>query len=341
MPWLAAQSGGHDVVSSVAYVASAASDSVGGLFSIDLTTESSTLVSQTGPLVALGLHPTKPLLYGLEEGKPDTLLTWQIENGWPRLVDRCALPGKGALALEVVGDNLVIAHFWSSQVSTIHLDAEGLPGKRRTVTLLGDGPEKEVQDTAHPHHVLDVDGIAVVTDLGADALWMLDPADLTIQRVIDLPPGSGPRHSAVLPDGRLAVTGELDVTLMIVDLAGGISSSPTSRALQEARTYPSDLAVHSSGYIFVANRNVGTIGSLDIRNDGPHLLDEYPSGGTWPLNMAIGGGILAVAQRDSDRVSLLTVDSSDGSLALITSIPVPRPTWVQFSPQATHGKATA
>ena len=308
-------------------------------------------------LACLQPHPTLPVVYGLSSADQSWLYCWDHASpGSWKPVARMELPSPGvAAAVTPDGARLAVANYHTAQVSVTDLDAEGLPGVLRTVTLDGSGPDEERQESAHPHHVLDRDGRWLVTDLGADCLWELESRDLTVVSHSALPAGSGPRHAAVIDAESVAVSGELDVTAMLVapgrsrpavvsrSSAGSEGRGPianaatrtsanaasrTSSADTAARTYPSDIAWHPAGFVIIANRGADTLGVLRRSGDRLELISETGSGGAWPLNMHLTGDLLYVANRDSDTVAVFHFSPSTAALTPVGAIDVPRPTWV-------------
>lgn len=312
-------------------VASTGRDDAAGVIALDTATREQRVVAD-GNLGSLAVHPELPVIYGIEYGERQWLRTWRLSDGDMCELSRVPLDGRGACAAAVVSQRIVVAHFFSGHVTSFGQDEQGRPGESIRRALRGHGPEAGVQDEAHPHHVLDVGGIAAVADLGSDAVWMLEPRDLSVRNVHKLPQGAGPRHATLLPNGSIAVSGELDVTLVVVGADGTIASTESSRAGSGDRTYPSDVAYHPGGFVMVANRTAGTIGCVDVRDGELRLVGEYPSGGTWPLNMELVVDQLLVAQRDDDLVVALQVDPLSGRLEHEWSVPVERPMWVSAIP---------
>jgi 6-phosphogluconolactonase len=317
-------------------VASAPEAGGGGVVLVDTGSGEKRTLARVEGLGCLARNPGLPVLYGIGRAPEEVLHVWRCAGEELEHLATVPLPGSGACSAAVVGGYLVIAHFFSSGVTSLPLDADGVPCRgRTTVFLQGAGPERPIQDRAHPHHVLARDGSAVVADMGADCLWWLRPADLVVEERLRLPAGCGPRHTAALRDGGLAVSGELDVTLLVVPRDGAVVAVPCSTLPSAMRTYPSDLVAHPAGLVAVANRNAGTLGLVDLAGDAPRLVDEQPCGGPWPLNLALDGDVVAVAQRNDDVVALVHLDPVARSLTPARQVPLPRPTWVEALDAAT------
>lgn len=281
-------------------------------------------------LSCLAWHPSLAVLYGLAGGE---VVAWRAgeDHSLERLGAR-ALPGLGGCHAAVAPDGrtLVAAMYESGQVAFVELGPDGRPGASDTIQLTGSGPDPERQEAAHPHHVLVTGETTVlVTDLGADLLRTVDLGTRTLTDERRLPPGSGPRHTALLPDG-LVTTGELDVSLIRTTTEATVAERTSSRQSDE-RIYPSDLAVDSgSGRVVVANRGAHTLAWFEVGPEGPSRVGEVDAHGAWPLNLEPLDDGLAVANRDSSRVALFRWNA-DGALTFDLGYDVPRPVWVLAS----------
>ena len=212
----------------------------------------------------------------------------------------------------------------------------------------GRGPRADRQERSHPHCVLpSPDGrFAVVADLGLDALFtyrygpdgMLSPAPVA---TTPMPPGSGPRHLAFHPSGRLAVViRELDCAISSLRFEPGtgtfalVSTVPTLPDGTAMENYCSDVQIHpGGGFVYGANRGHDSIAmySLDEPSGRLEPIGHRSCGGKTPRNLAIDpeGRYLVVANQDSDTLSVLAIE--DGRLGeLVHQVPVGSPMCVKF-----------
>jgi 6-phosphogluconolactonase len=272
-----------------------------------------------------------PYLYGISE----RVSVWNADG---TRAATWAYDGVEGCHLAAGADAVLVAGYGSG---TVH--RYGLDGSVSSVQLRGSGPDPERQEAAHPHHVLVEGDTVLVTDLGSDALVMLDALTLAERGRVALPAGSGPRHSLRLDERTIAVTGELDASVMLVrdgaarsvrvrnvgpdgnalesgcelprdsaDLprALGVASAPVRHF---TRDYPSDLVLHR-GELVVAVRGGGYLARFDP--DGLEPRGRTDSGGPWPQALAVERDLLYCANRDSDTVTV-----SDGRV-----LRIPRPT---------------
>ncbi|RII85457.1 lactonase family protein, partial [Clavibacter michiganensis subsp. insidiosus] len=131
--------------------------------------------------------------------------------------------GSGPCHLHVVDGLLLTSHYGDGTVAVHPLADDGSLGE--AVQLLaseGSGPRPQ-QDGPHAHATLHVGGgIVLSADLGTDAVHVHELRDGRLDRIgtVALPPGTGPRHMALLSSGRVLLVGELDGTLHALEGQG-------------------------------------------------------------------------------------------------------------------------
>jgi len=272
------------------------------------------LLAAAHDLSALAVHPVLPVVYATAGEGAGRLLAWRLG---PEGADPVAALDTGGvepahLAIDPDGRVLLVANYGSSDLALWPLAADGgVAGAPRIVPLSGRGPDPERQEAAHPHQILvRSDGVVVVVDLGADMLreFRLDPAGPGLEplRTQPLPPGSGPRHAVFLPDGRMAVAGELGNTLLVG--AGQAWQTVPATGLARAgharwaRNYPGDIALGPGGIVHLANRSLCTLASFDPGGPVARLVGEIETGVEWPQHLLVLGDHVLVAGWDTGRV---------------------------------------
>ncbi len=158
----------------------------------------------------------------------------------------------------------------------------------------------------------------MVADLGLDMLasysWGpegLSPAPAAVTR---LPAGSGPRHFAFHPEGRLAVL-VCELSSTVASLAydartGGFTPLHTVPALPGAgiASHASDVRIHPGGRrLYAANRGHDSIVevALDPATGRMEVVGHRPCGGRTPRHLALDGTgrHLFVANQNGDNVT--------------------------------------
>ncbi|MGC0252367.1 lactonase family protein [Pseudactinotalea sp. Z1748] len=301
-------------------------------------------------LSALAWHPRLPVVYGTAGvAKPGQVVAISVADGAGRLIsDQLAGPAELEpchLAVDPSGSVLIVTNYTSGQLACWLLESDGsLAGEGHYVQLQGSGPERERQEAAHPHQVVFQqrdDGIrAWVVDLGADLIREFEvfagsgSVRLEELRTFPVPAGSGPRHLAEMPDGRLAITGELGSNLLVLNPRDGqVQSVPSTTRTGPARTrhtrnYPGDIQLSLDGrHVYFANRGYDTISLFDVSGEAPVLVTEQDSGVRWPQHILVREGEILVAGWDSSEVASLATDGGGLGESRV-KFAVPGPGWL-------------
>ncbi|MEV6686513.1 lactonase family protein [Streptomyces sp. NPDC051130] len=259
----------------------------------------------------------------------------------------------GPTHLSLARQRLLTANYTSGSVSSLPLDADGVPGGPPAVLAhQGSGPDPERQQAPHAHQVLpDPSGRWVLSvDLGTDSVRVcaLDPADgrLRPHEETRLRAGSGPRHLAFHPDGETVyVIHELEPLLTVCrwDARGGRLEATAEVAVlseeapADTRPYPSVVAVSPDGrFAWAAVRGVNTIAAFSL-SDGPakpRLTGSTHCGGSWPRDLVLDptGRRLYVANEWSGDVTWFDLDPLTGEPRAAGSVEVPAAACVVFGP---------
>jgi 6-phosphogluconolactonase (cycloisomerase 2 family) len=228
--------------------------------------------------------------------------------------------------VDPAGHTLVVVNFGHGSIAVQRLAPDGTyEGPLHVEALTGSSVEAGRQEAPHPHQAIFHEGRLYITDLGADQLREYElvpdgPAGAALHPVREtaLPPGTGPRHAVVLPDGRFAISGELASTV-VVGRPGDEASWAIARSTQRVgpartrhvRNYPGDIASSADGQrVHLANRGYDTIATFDVSGSQPVLISEVDAGVAWPQHLLACAESLLVAGWDSSRVMSLPL--SDG-----------------------------
>lgn len=244
---------------------------------------------------------------------------------------------RGSLACYVMMDSgsrvALIANYWSGSVALLPARADGSLGEATSVDQhAGKGVDPVRQEGPHAHCIVRTadDRFAYSADLGTDSVigYRLDVAARTItpHSSLSLPPGSGPRHFVLAPDGRHAwVICELASTMVALE------HDPEAGTLSFIESYPmlppdggveshcADVQVHPSGrFLYGSNRGHDSITmfAVDQATGRLELLGHRPTEGRTPRNFTItpDGRLLLVANQDSDTIVVMPIDQETGIL---------------------------
>lgn len=226
----------------------------------------------------------------------------------------------------------VSAHLcvWSGQVYTANYisgDLSLLPGRIVKSALPGGGAGSH--SAAHPHYIdrcPDGEYLAV-TDLGLDAVFVYDKA-LNYVSCCGLPSGSGPRHLAFSPEGRLAYcVNELASSVTVLRYSKGqFAVLGTYEALPAGYSGTSKAAaIRCEGNrLIVSHRGYDCLTVFSRAGDRLIKLGDIPCCGRSPRDFAIWGEFIICANESSDNVTVLR-RSADGVGELVQSVSVPAP----------------
>lgn len=200
-----------------------------------------------------------------------------------------------------------------------------------SVSHKGAGPNAARQERSHAHSVTETiaGGTAIVADLGIDRLVSYRIGrDGSLSKLAEsaLPPGSGPRHLALHPNGRFVfVMNELDSTMlsMALDEASGkltiIDAKPAVPAQARDSNHCADIQISPDGrFVYGSNRGHDSvvIMAVDQQTGTLSLVGHVPCGGATPRNLALtpSGGHLFSANQNADRISIFARDAESGML---------------------------
>jgi 6-phosphogluconolactonase len=288
----------------------------------------------------LATHPTAPVLYAVGEFDR-TLRAFTVTpdasgQGGPRLTPLGETWSTGDAGCHVAVDpkaRFVVVTCWGDgSVLLFRLDARGTIVSRTVAPAARDphaqqNPGYPALGTARPSRahasLILPDGRILTTDLGFDVvrIWRHDPlSGLVRAGAVTLPFGSGPRHMALLPDGRVLVVTEYSVEVMVLSATadGGFELSSRTPAI-EGGASPDDTAAHielspDGTRAYVGVRGSNRIAVLAIDETGAHPLEASPSGGDWPRHHIVHDGLLRVAHERSNEITTFALDAATGLL---------------------------
>jgi 6-phosphogluconolactonase len=225
----------------------------------------------------------------------------------------------------------------------------GLTAPIASIAQHGSGPNAERQERSHAHSVTELvdGGLVVVADLGCDTLTtyrMAPDGMLNRLAVSKTAPGSGPRHVALHPDGKLVfLMNELDSTVASFRLdaqTGALTQCDAQLAVSaaaRAANYCADIQISPDGrFLYGSNRGHDSIScfAVDAASGALSLVGFFACGGATPRNLAItpSGRHLFSANQNADRIAIFARDAQTGALTDTgRAIAVGTPMCVKFS----------
>ena len=297
----------------------------------------------------LALHPGNSCLYATSEvfGWNEGVVTaYRVDpaSGTLRYINK--QPTQGSIAAHASVDRggryLLVANYSHGKpgeapgqavVALPLREGGGLGAPSCSVAHAGSGPVAGRQDAPHPHCVLASpdNRFALVTDLGTDSVlsygFEAASGQLTGPRHrLSLPPGSGPRHLAFHPDGRvLYVINELNSTVATLSYEPREASLAALQILPalppgfKGENHCADLHVSADGrFLYGSNRGHDSIAAYAIDPASGHLspLGHTATGGATPRSFALdpSGRFLLAANQNGDSLTVLGIGERGGML---------------------------
>ena len=258
--------------------------------------------------------------------------------------------------VDATGRNVLVANYSGGSIACFKTKTDGSLGKRTAlVKYTGSGldPKRQQKPFAHSVYTDASNRFVYSCDLGTDNIWIFkfdaDKGTLTPAEPpsVKVPPGSGPRHLAFHPNGRLVYSANemgLSVTAFARDPAGGaltvletVSTLPEDAPTAGATT--AEIACHPSGkWLYVSTRGPDTITVFAIAADGKLSRIQNASAHVkTPRGFAIdpAGQWLITAGQDDGKIAVLRIDPATGLLTSTDqTAKATSPVCVLFAPSA-------
>jgi len=256
-----------------------------------------------------------------------------------RLIDMQPTHGKHPCHLCVTDRFAFAANYSEGSLSIFAVDgAGGINPSYQSIHHFGKGPNPGRQNEAHVHFAdMTPDGkYLAVCDLGLDKVFLYpycpDGGLSSKAKIIDCPPGSGPRHLTFSSDGEyLYILTELGNTVLVY-------KTGDFERLQVCDTLPAGFtgnstcaAIHISPngkLLGASNRGHDSIAVFEIQDNGTLRFLRHVAGCAEPRDFAFSpdGNWLLVGNQNDDSVSVFDVRNFE----LKTNIKMPQPVCITF-----------
>jgi len=287
----------------------------------------------------LALSPDSKFLYACSSEKNGSVVAFRIDSptSLVRLNEREA-GGKGLchVSVDAEGLNVLAASYHGGTIFCFPIRADGSLGETTaTIAFTGTGldPKRQQKPYAHSIYTDPQDRFVYACDLGTDSIWTFafDPGKGTLTPTAPpaakVPPGGGPRHLALHPDGGFAYANNemgLSVTAFSRNQKTGILSPiqtvPTlpPGAMEDGVT-TAEIQCHPNGkWLYVSNRGHDSIAIFSIGSDGKLTrIGTAPCGVKVPRGFSIdpSGRWLVVGGQNDNRLTVLKIDPASGQLS--------------------------
>ncbi len=253
------------------------------------------------------------------------------------------------------GKYIFAANYGSGHATALPVTGGEIQPASSVVIGEGNGPVERRQNGPHAHQVVLDPGqnFLLVPDLGTDKVMIYAFESSTgllsansHQAYLHLTAGSGPRHLAFHPEGKLLfVVNELNYSLTACrwDPSTGemeeINTANTVDASHDGMKYPAAVRVHPNGkYVYASTRGENScISTFRIAGDGSveriQIMESVPF---WPRDFQLdpSGRYLISAGERSNDIRLYTIDPESGLLSETQStLELPAPANILFIPR--------
>jgi 6-phosphogluconolactonase len=322
------------------------------VFHYDPGTNALTLANIVAPVSSpsfIVLDAAKKFLYSGNESGAGSASAFSVNSltGDLRFLNSVGAGGQPAhVAIHPGGKYLLTANYTGGTVAVFSIQADGSLGSGpQIIAHFGDlGPNAGRQEAPHPHMVLpDSTGkYVLVNDLGLDAtiVYSFDTGagKMTEANRVAATPGSGPRHLAWHPNGRIVYSiNELGNVLNVYTWDGSGNLTPLQENLStlpagfRGTSGAGEVLVDAAGkFLYASNRGNDNIliCSIDPLTFQLTVLGWVLTQGRTPrhFNFDPSGNFIHVANQDSANIVTYKVDKTSGLLTpagLYASTPAP------------------
>ena len=266
-------------------------------------------------------------------------------------VNKVASGGAHPCHVAVNEDGAVLAsNYTGGNVALMRIEPTGeLSAVLSSDQHTGHGPVADRQEKPHVHSaIFEPKGKRIfVADLGIDQvkIYTIDKATFTLKpnkyQEIKLPPGSGPRHMAIHPNGKLLfVANELGCSVSVVQLL----DNGAFKILETVSTLPVNFAkpntcadIHLSpegNFLYVSNRGMNSIAifSVNEKDQRIQLLGHEDTKGWAPRNFTLTpqGDFLLVANQNTNNIVAFRRNAETGLLTFTDQINAFKPVCLLF-----------
>lgn len=290
------------------------------------------------------ISPDGKTLYAIGEaagkkGEGGGVHAFSIDPKTGKLTKRNSSTSGGAgpchISTDAAGQFAIVANYGGGSCAAFKLNPDGSIAARTDFQQHQGASQADPSRQAKPHAhcgFFSPNGKFVyVVDLGLDQVVVYElnrnTGELTARQPITLPPGTGPRHIHITPDGKTAfVCGELNMTANVLKLD---PETGTGKVVQSVSTLPNgqkgpvkgystaEIRIHPNGkFVYVSNRGHDTIAAFKRDGDKLTPIGHLGDGVKTPRNFRIDptGQWMFVANQDGGDVVVFQIDPATGKL---------------------------
>lgn len=266
-------------------------------------------------------------------------------------VNKVSSGGAHPCHVAVNGEGAVIASNYSGgNVALMRIESSGMLSEVLSSDQhSGQGPVANRQEKAHVHSALFEPGGSriFVADLGIDQVkvYTIDKVTFALKPnkypEIRMVPGSGPRHMAIHPNGKLLfIANELSSSVSVVQLM----KNGNFKVIETVSTLPVNFSksntcadIHLSpegNFLYVSNRGMNSIAifSVQEKESKIKLIGHEDTKGAMPRNFTLtpAGDYLLVANQNTNNIVAFKRNAETGLLTFTDQINAFKPVCLVF-----------
>jgi len=284
----------------------------------------------------LAIHPSNKFLYavgegGGKDGGPVVAFALDAATGKLTKINHLLSGGSGPCHVSVhpKGSHAIVSNYGGGSTAFYKIGDDGkLEERIAFFQHEGKGADPAQKKNPHSHcgFFTPNGNTAVSVDLGLDKVkvFTLDAAKNTVTEAkaedIATPPGSGPRHIAIAPDGKFAyVCGEIDSTVNVIEFGekGGkvVQTLPTLKEPVKGNSTAECILSPDGKFVYVSNRVGNSIAAFKVGEDRKLTVAGHITGDIKiPRNFNIdpSGKWMLIASQDGGKVGVWELDPATG-----------------------------
>lgn len=312
-----------------------------GIYQVELNTaekklENLSLLAKVGSPTYLAKNNQEDILFAIANEDEEGGILSLVKDADGNYIRQDLLVSEGAAPAYIAFDEkrnfIYTSNYHKGELAVYRSDDAGKLEKLDSISHSGSSVH-ENQESSHVHYSdLTPDGkYLAVCDLGTDEVFSYevdDQGQLSEKARLKVKPGSGPRHLAFHPNGKIAyLFAELSSEIIVLNYDesnGQFSERQTISSIPEShKTFNSGAALRlteDGKFLYASNRGHNSIAIFNTDDLGElTLLDYVSSEGDFPrdFNLDPSESFLIVGHQHSDNLTLFERNQETGQLELI------------------------